>query len=162
MIIKEFLPNPVGKDADGEYIKIFNDGNKAVILNGWSLKDASGKTFSLSGSLDSGKELSLPYLQTKISLNNNGETIFLYDSAGKLIDELSYAGQAEEGKIIVKSEKGEATSGLTAGGIEYGQLNNQNNLAPIFFTGFLAAAILAGIGIYLVLQLERKMNIKLF
>ncbi|MEK9170334.1 MAG: lamin tail domain-containing protein [Patescibacteria group bacterium] len=158
MIIKEFLPNPVGKDADGEYIKIFNDGDKAVILNGWSVKDASGKTFSLSGSLDGGKELSLPYLQTKISLNNNGEQIFLYDSAGKLVDELSYSGQAEEGKIIARIVNSE--SGI--GEIGYGRLNSNSNLAPVFFACFLAAAILAGIGLYLVLQLEKKLDIKLF
>lgn len=159
VLIKEFLPNPVGKDADGEYIKIFNDGDKAVILNGWSVKDASGKTFSLSGSLDNGKELSLFYSQTKISLNNNGETIFLYDSAGKLVNELSYTGQAEEGHIITRIMNSE--SGIEE--IGYGQLNSNNNPAPaVFLTGFLAAAILAGIGLYLVLQLERKLDIKLF
>lgn len=156
--IKEFLPNPVGKDADGEYIKIFNDGKDAVILNGWSVKDASGKISSLSGSLDGGKELSLPYSQTKISLNNSGETIYLYDNAGKLVNELSYAGQAEEGKVVT----GIMNKELGIMEVGYGQLNNHNNLAPVLFTGFLASVILAGIGIHLVLQLERRLDIKLF
>ena len=136
MLIKEFLPNPIGQDADGEYIKLFNDGNLPVNLAGWSVKDASGKTFNLSGSLDGGKELLLPYLQTKVSLNNNGEQIFLYDNAGKLIDELSYSGQAEEGKIIYKRL---ATSELATSEIEYGQLNvghnNWRRCFCVFFGG---------------------------
>jgi len=95
-------------------------------------------------------------------LNNNGEQVFLYDDAGKLVDELSYSSQAEEGKIIVKNEKGEATSELMVGGIKYGQLNNQNNFGPVIFIGFLAAAILAGFGLHIILQLEKKLDIKLF
>lgn len=98
MVIQEFLPNPVGKDADGEYIKLFNDGQAVVNLNGWKIKDAGGKIFKLDGySLDPQKELVLDYAVTKIFLNNDGETLFLYNSAGSLIDEKGYSGKAEEG-----------------------------------------------------------------
>ena len=163
MLIKEFLPNPIGKDTEGEYIKLFNDGSEAVLFNGWTLKDASGKVYKLSGSLDSQKELVLPYSQTKIALNNNGEQIFLYDSAGKLIDQLSYSGQAEEGKImfngqfsIINNQK------LIESNFNLPIIDYRLPISKVIFLDFLIAAILAGIGLYLILQLEKKLGIKLF
>jgi hypothetical protein len=159
MVIKEFLPNPVGSDKKGEYIKLFNDGGNIVSLSGWQIKDASGKTFNLSGDLSAGKELILPYSKTKIALNNNGEQVFLYDNAGKLVDKLDYIGQAEEGQIITRIMNNE----LGIMEIEYGQLNNnRNNWQQVIFIDFLTAAILAALGLYIILQLERKLNIKLF
>lgn len=160
MLIKEFLPNPIGQDADGEYIKLFNDGNLPVNLAGWSVKDASGKTFNLTDSLDGGRELLLPYLQTKVSLNNNGEQIFLYDNAGKLADELSYSGQAEEGQIIVKKQL--VTSELANSENEKLNSMNQINYSKIIFIDVSAAIVLSLLGLYLILQLEKKLDIKLW
>lgn len=159
MLIKEFFPNPVGNDKDGEYVKLFNDGADAVSLNGWVLKDASGKSYKLSGDLAGGKELILPYSRTKISLNNNGEKIFLYDDAGKLADQISYSGVAEEGKIIqrqVTSDMRQEVTQLT------GIINKQNISSKIIFLDFLTAGILAGLALFLILQIEKKLDIKLW
>ena len=166
MIIKEFLPNPAGRDQEGEYVKLFNDSDRAVFLNGWKLKDAAGKTFELSGRLAAGQELVLPYSQTKISLNNSGEKLFLYDVSGKLVDELGYAGQAEEGKIIQRLATSElATSESSANNelLNYPITNYQFPITKEFlFVDFLTAAILAALGLYIILQLEKKLEIKLF
>lgn len=94
--IKELLPNPAGKDAAGEWIKLFNDSSSPVSLNGWSLKDASGKVFRLNGqTIPASGDLNLPYSETRISLNNDTDSIYIFDSAGKQIDKLSYNGIAE-------------------------------------------------------------------
>ncbi|MDP3999462.1 MAG: lamin tail domain-containing protein [bacterium] len=163
MVIKEFLPNPVGSDQEGEYIKIFNDSPAAVLLNGWSLKDASGKTFKLIGSLDSQKELVLPYSQTKIALNNNGEQIFLYNSSGKLIDQLSYTGQASEGQIIVKGQKPITNNQkLVDSNFNSPVIDYQFPIHKVIFLDFLIAAILAGLGLYLILQIEKKLGAKIW
>ena len=182
MIIKEFLPNPVGNDKEGEYIKLFNDSDSAVNLSGWQIKDASGKSFKLSGGLAGWQELSLPYSQTKISLNNNGEKLFLYDATGKLVDELGYTESAREGEIIGRGRRteerktieqltnkpGEATSKSIQNNqlLNYPITNNSitNNLITeeFLFITFLTAAILAGLGLYIILQLEKKLEIKLF
>lgn len=160
MIIKEFLPNPVGPDKDGEYIKIFNDGDKAVNLAGWKISDASNKSFNLTGTLGSKQELVLLSAQTKISLNNNGETISLADSKGVLADKLGYTGVAEEGKVILKQ-------GVAAPGVQFenGQVLNPNfsssagkTLALDVFLGI----ILGITAVYVILQLEKKLDIKLF
>ncbi|NCO15246.1 hypothetical protein COW77_02285 [Candidatus Wolfebacteria bacterium CG18_big_fil_WC_8_21_14_2_50_39_7] len=113
MLINEFFPNPVGKDADGEWIELFNNGQETVNFSGWQIKDASGKTFIFSGqggSATGGKNqelgpagyLLLDYKTTKISLNNNGETLFLYDQNGALIDKAEFTGSAPEGKSLIR------------------------------------------------------------
>ncbi len=157
------MPNPVGNDKESEYIKLLNNGNSGVNLSGWIIKDASGKTFRLSGSLDAGQELALPYSQTKIALNNNGEQVSLYDVSGNLVDELDYSGQAAEGQIISKIINQESRMME----IREGQISNTVNSflisdSSFLIQGALAAAILSGLGLYIILQLERKLDIKLF
>lgn len=103
MIISEFLPNPVGKDAEGEWLELFNEGQGVINLNSWQLKDASGKTFTLDKfKISPGEYLVLDYKTTKISLNNNAETLFLYNQKGKLIDKAEFIGNAPEGKSLVR------------------------------------------------------------
>lgn len=155
------MPNPVGADKDGEYIKIFNDGTSGVSLAGWKVKDASGKSFSLAGSLKSGQELTLPYSQTKINLNNNGETVYLYDDAGKLVDKLSYGGTAEEGKIVMRQELSAAQRSGKSVDLA-GVINKQDNTAQILFIDFLVSAVLAGLALYIILRAEEKLKVKLF
>jgi len=103
MIISEFLPNPVGKDTDGEFIELFNDDLKPINLSGWKIKDASGKTFIFKNqTIGAGEYITLSYKTTKITLNNDAETLFLYDSSGNLIDKAEFSGSAPEGKSFAR------------------------------------------------------------
>jgi len=101
MIISEFLPNPIGKDTEGEWIELFNNSQEAVDLSGWQIKDASGKAFFLKNKIGPGQYSVLDYKTTKISLNNNAETLFLYDQKGNLIDKVEFAAAAPEGKSLI-------------------------------------------------------------
>ncbi|NCN52978.1 lamin tail domain-containing protein [Candidatus Wolfebacteria bacterium] len=168
MIIQEFLPNPVGSDTDGEYIKLLNDGSSKINFSGWIIKDTSGKTFRLSGFLDAGQELVLPYSQTKIALNNNGEQVLLYNAGGNLVDELNYSGQAKEGELITRIINQESLVGQ-AGVVEIQEssVTDGNNFFLIpdslfLIYSILIATILAGLSLYIILQLEDKLDIKLF
>lgn len=165
MIISEFLPNPIGKDTEGEWIKLFNDGDTAINLNGWQLKDASGKIFLFHDfKIGPDKYLTLDYKTTKISLNNDGETLFLYDSKGDLVSKAEYAGSAPEGKSLIRQSDGQLIfsnqdAPEQAGSIEIQNQNsnaavisdiNQNNILNKkelglsgLFIGFLSALILA-------------------
>jgi hypothetical protein len=104
MLIQEFLPNPIGKDTDGEYILLLNNTGARISLDGWVLKDEKGKQFSLSGNLDANETLTLPYTETKITLNNNGETVYLINPKGEIAHELGFTGQAQEGRIITETK----------------------------------------------------------
>lgn len=112
MIIQEFLPNPAGKDSDGEYILLFNDAKNIQSLDGWSIRDAGGKVFKLSGQLTPNKELRLVAGLTKINLNNSGETVTLYNASGKVIDSLSYTGTAGEDIPVARVLTGETQAKL--------------------------------------------------
>jgi len=103
MIISEFLPNPIGKDQEGEWIELFNNSDNAVNLSGWQIKDASGKTFTFKNQIIAPYEyLVLDYKTTKISLNNDSETLFLYDAKANLVDKAAFAGIAPEGKSLIR------------------------------------------------------------
>lgn len=162
MIIQEFLPNPVGNDKESEYIKIFNNGDNVVLLDGWSVKNIAGKSYKLSGKINADEELILPYSKTKIPLSNNGETIFLYNEKSVLVDRLGYAGGAglKVGERVIKRPTANES-------INNDQLLNYSSANYLItdkflFIDFLTAAILAGLGLYIILQLEKKLDIKLF
>jgi len=152
MIIKEFLPNPIGKDTEGEYIKLANNKQETINLTGWQIKDASGKIFKLSGyELEAEAELNLPYSKTKISLNNDGETVYLLDAAGKIIDELSYAGSAAEGRIVSReiTANQELKSGLLESISEPAIIDASPPLSSLFIFIFLTGIILAALSLWI-------------
>jgi len=47
--------------------------------------------------------LTLPYSKTKITLNNNGETLSLYSPRGELAFKISYSGKANEGMSFARA-----------------------------------------------------------
>lgn len=104
VFIKELLPNPAGKDTEGEYLTLLNNGTESVNLRGWWVTDASGKKFTFGNeTILPNQEIKLPYVQTRINLNNDGDTITLYDVQGRKMDELGY-GQAGEEEIVASSK----------------------------------------------------------
>jgi len=170
MIINEFLPNPVGKDADAEWIKLLNNGESEVNLAGWQIKDASGKTFIFKNqTLRPGEYAVFDYKTTKISLNNNGETLFLYSPDGQLIDKAEYVGNAPEGKSLIRQNNQFVfTNEPTPGGAnkleeliaptnfteaQSNQLNKNINLTNLFI-GLFSALILAFIFTFIVKKLN--------
>ncbi len=105
VIISEFLPNPAGKDADGEFIELFNNEGAPINLSGWKIKDSSNKTFAfINKKIGAEEYLVLDYKTSKITLNNNGETLFLYDNSGGLVDKAEYMGTAEAGQSLIRKD----------------------------------------------------------
>lgn len=102
LVINEFLPNPSGRDGDGEFIELLNTGEIGLALDNFRLSDKSGKTFKLSGELAPRELLSLPFKTTKIILNNDTESVMLYNPNGELIDSASFLGAAPEGASFAR------------------------------------------------------------
>ncbi|TSC82891.1 MAG: Nucleic acid binding OB-fold tRNA/helicase-type [Parcubacteria group bacterium Gr01-1014_20] len=98
VLINEWLPNPAGKDAEGEFVEIFNDGREVVNVSGWSLKANSKTKFVLSGEVGAGDFLVFKKPALKISLVNTDGEVSLYDTSGKLVDQARFYGLAQEGK----------------------------------------------------------------
>jgi hypothetical protein len=110
IFISEILPDPKGKDDEGEFIEIFNNSSKEIDLSGWFLDDDEGQ--SQPYKIPKGTKI-LPnqYLvfwrkETKIALNNSSDKVRIFDPQNNLIDEVSFE-KSKEGFSFAKKETGE-------------------------------------------------------
>ncbi len=97
--ITEILPAPL--PGQPEWVEIHNPSDRALDLSGWEIGDAEGRT-ELSGVLPARSrlvitvqelELDKPMLLVKRignGLNNDGDTIYLYDADGLVVDYVRY------------------------------------------------------------------------
>ena len=104
LYIQELLPNPAGDESVGEWIRLINDGDTAVVVGGWQLADKAGKNYILTpvGSVAPGEVVEISREASGIALNNNGDEVYLIDDEGTQIDTLAYTS-ATEGEIITAS-----------------------------------------------------------
>jgi len=96
-------PNTTGADAEEEFIEVINVGSSPLDLKDWSIKDESEKTFTFDGydRLLQNESKQLPRELTKISLNNQGDTLQLFAPDGRLVDQVSY-GSSTKGQLYEK------------------------------------------------------------
>ena len=87
--ISEWLPNPAGADAEGEWIELWNSGPESVPLQGWRLTDAAGRSFRRG--------------ETRLVLRNQDEKLSLFDGTGALRDQIFFPGSAPEGLSLSRS-----------------------------------------------------------
>lgn len=90
--LTEIFPNPA--DPQDEWIEIFNAGGAAVNLGNWMLADekkvASPYLIPDSLTLKPGAYAAFQKSATRINLNNEGDTVFLADFEGAVVDSVSY------------------------------------------------------------------------
>lgn len=98
IIIHDVLADAPGREPDNEYITLKNIGGQSVNTGGWKLTDgegtypippgttiAPGETWTVYGRQYN------PIRNTRgLFLNNNHDSVSLYDAAGKLIDFMSW------------------------------------------------------------------------
>lgn len=95
-----------GNGAYGDWIELYNPGENPVDLSGWTLsddKDDPGRwTFPEGTVLDeylivfadlADTQDAAGYCHTSFALKTNGETLYLYDAQGDLVDKLKYPEQ---------------------------------------------------------------------
>lgn len=99
VVVSEWLPNPVGSDAAGEWVELLNTGETAVSLSGWELKTSNGSA-KLSGTIEAGAYRIFPRSATKLVLRNTDGSLSLYDSNGILVDRAEFFGAAPEGGSV--------------------------------------------------------------
>ena len=104
IIINELMPNPIGVDAQYEWIELFNNSNNQVDLTGWSIE---GKSLTdsfiepkdyliLVRNLDSYPDI-VNKFKTDFNLVNTSDEIILKDPFGNIVDTFVYS-ESIEGK----------------------------------------------------------------
>lgn len=80
IIISEIFPNPKGDDSAGEFIELYNKGERDVSLLSWRLGDESAKKYEIASStaIKAGGYLVIYRSENKIALNNNSDSAKLY------------------------------------------------------------------------------------
>jgi Lamin Tail Domain len=110
--LNEWFPNPVGNDAAGEFIELYNSGGASVSLNGYALSDGAKKRFSLAGyAIAAHGYMVLKHAQTKLTLKNTDGALLLYGPDGQIVDQASFAGAAPEGKSFSRVDYSAAPIG---------------------------------------------------
>jgi endonuclease YncB( thermonuclease family) len=91
--LNEILADPKEEDALNEYIEIINTGADPIDLRGWKLDDARADDGAylfdndqLNYVLEAGQYLTLFRPETKITLNNDQESVSLFNAGGQLVD----------------------------------------------------------------------------
>lgn len=96
--IQSLVPNP--EEDQSESITIINTGDQNLTLSNYTLEDESGKSQTLSGSLEA--KASLTITDLSFSLNNDGDSVILKTIAGEWLDSLSYSSSSK-GETITKN-----------------------------------------------------------
>ena len=105
IVINEIMYHPPGKDSEGEYIEIYNQGVENATLDGWRLGNAVEYTFPAGTTIHSGSYLVIAgdpatilsrYGLTTVlgpwngQLKNGGERVRLYNQFDGPVDEVRY------------------------------------------------------------------------
>jgi len=113
IIVTEFLPNPEGSDTvtQGEFIELYNRSSKIVDLSAWQLDDEEGGsspyTIPDDTTIKSQEYLAFYRGDTKISINNSGDSVRLLHPDGQVTAEVIYEGKAEDGEAYGLNDAGE-------------------------------------------------------
>ncbi|MBK8175369.1 MAG: DUF2278 family protein [Rhodospirillales bacterium] len=86
------LVNAAGREEGNETVTVFNRGDAAVVLDGWSIGDDDGRRAPIAGSLPAGESLRfrLPDAPDAPRLANRGGEILLIDDAGTTVHSVAY------------------------------------------------------------------------
>lgn len=103
--INEWLPNPIGKDSEGEWIELYNSSNLKIDLTNWIIASGS-KSYKIKNKIiEPYSFIIFNKKETKLNLLNNNGEIKIFNPTGQLIDQAKFFGQAPEGKSFSRINK---------------------------------------------------------
>lgn len=121
VVLNEFLPNPEGDESgpkpNGEWVELYNNGSESINVSGWHLYDALDHDLPITSSnTDTGGTTIASHGWLVVyrdgdgdfSLNNDGDTVKLYDGnipSANLLDSYSYSSTTE-GKTYARVPDG--------------------------------------------------------
>lgn len=119
LVISELLPNCSGPDKDCEFIELYNPESREVSLEGWQLTDLRiYYHFSEDITINANEYLVIERSQSKITLNNGGDTLYLLDPTGQIINGVTYEKASVDLSFSreLNLDKWQWTTSLTPGG----------------------------------------------
>lgn len=97
IVINELLPAPKGDDNELEWIELFNPENRDVNLEGWQLTNQKKfYTFPENKIIKANDYLVIKRKDSKISLKDSGDKLFLIDPAKKIVNGVEYKSAKED------------------------------------------------------------------
>ena len=109
VIINEFLPNPEGADAEGEFIELYNQGEAQINLINWKVDDIEGGskpyTFDIDLWLGNKMRYVLHREESGLALNNTTDAVRLFNNFNELIEEIKYESTIE-GEAYARGKNG--------------------------------------------------------
>ncbi|MBZ9578166.1 lamin tail domain-containing protein [Patescibacteria group bacterium] len=111
VVFSEILPSPEGPDAENEWIELYNQNDFEVDLSNWTIQDIQGKTktYTLNTKIPANGYLVLLRPETKITLNNTGDGLNLFNPNGEIVDSIT-SGKASLGQSYNRTQSGWAWS----------------------------------------------------
>ncbi len=93
--INEFIPNPAGDDAAGEFIELYNASSAPIDISGWILDDVENGgsapfTIPEGASIPANGYAVFSRTQTKISMNNDSDHVRLVRPDGVIQNDIAY------------------------------------------------------------------------
>lgn len=104
IVINEFVSNP--SEGNQEFVELKNATDSTIDVDGWWIEDESKRKTMLGGVIDEFMVAQSP----KGRLNNSGDSIFLFDPSGGIIDSVVYGDG-----VVEAPGKGESVSLFGAG-----------------------------------------------
>lgn len=98
--LSELFPDPISPQSDStdEFIEIYNPNAFTVDLSGWKLRDEAGKEFIIKNkSIQANSHLAIFITESKITLNNSGDSVQLINPNNQVVSESANYGPAKEG-----------------------------------------------------------------
>lgn len=83
IFISEIFPNPRGDDRAGEFVELYNAGERDINLSGWAIANGTKKYFIKAEAggtpmIKAKSYLAIYRSQSKIALNNSGDSVKLF------------------------------------------------------------------------------------
>ena len=96
--LSEWLPNPIGPDAAGEWVELWNGGMEPASISGWTLSTGKGRPYRFADiMLRPGEYRIFSRKTTGLSLVNDSGMLELRDATGHAVDNLRFIGTAANG-----------------------------------------------------------------
>lgn len=105
--IQALLPNPEGNEREGEAVSVINLGAASASVAGWTLRDKTGRTWSLSGSIPAGQCRQFKRQGQAMVLRNGGDVVELVDDGNVVAHTVEYTETVQAEWIVIIPSDGQ-------------------------------------------------------